>query len=59
MEKSYFGEPYIMMPKARFIKEHKNLLGVLDRANPTELKKEAMDQKKELQSYTKKKGKKH
>jgi SET domain-containing protein len=58
MERKFFGEPYIMMPKARFIKEHENLLKILDKGDPKELKKEAEEQKKELESYTTTGGKK-
>jgi hypothetical protein len=39
----------ILMPRKQFIKEHKNLLNVLQSGDPAALKKEAADQKAELE----------
>jgi hypothetical protein len=60
MERKFFddlGNNFVMMSRPRFIQEHKNLLGVLQRKNPKELDAEARDQKKELQAELKKKKK--
>jgi hypothetical protein len=52
--RSYFGEDFIAIPRQRFINEHTNLLKVLAKAKPKELKAEAADQKKELTKVLKK-----
>ena len=53
MKRSYFGEDVVVMPKPRFIREHRNLIKILGTGDPKELKKEAADQKKELAQYEK------
>jgi hypothetical protein len=53
----YCSEKVVVMPKPRFIEEHKKLLQVLERKDPQELEKEKKEQEKELKSYLKK-GKK-
>lgn len=53
MKRSYFGEDVVVMPKPRFIQEHRNLIKVLGTADPEQLKKEAAEQKKELAKYEK------
>lgn len=60
MNRQFFddlGEGYVIMPKPRFVAEHKKLLQILERKNPRELDAEKKDQEKELKSYLKK-GKK-
>jgi hypothetical protein len=52
--RSYFGEDFITIPRQRFINEHTNLLKVLAKGKPKELKAEAADQKKELTKVLKK-----
>ena len=54
----YFNSDVVIMPKPRFIEEHKKLLKVLENKNPKELEAERKEQVKELKSYMKKKGKK-
>jgi hypothetical protein len=39
------------IPREELIKEHKHLVKVLEHGNPSELKKEATKQKKELHEY--------
>jgi hypothetical protein len=56
MNRSYFGENFVVMPKPRFIQEHRNLIKVLGVGNPQQLKKEAEEQKKELAKYESKGG---
>lgn len=51
MKRCYFGEDFVVMPKPRFIQEHRNLIKVLGTADPEKLKKEAAEQKKELEQY--------
>lgn len=58
MDRSFFDDVatnYVVIPKPRFIKEHKNLLKVLTKKNPGELEKEKADQKKELTAMLKSK----
>lgn len=43
----------VIIPKADFIKEHENLLKILNKGKPSELKAEARDQKKELKKVMK------
>lgn len=45
----------VKIPLKDFIKEHKKLLKVLSKGKKTALKKEAMDQSKELMKVLKKK----
>jgi len=52
--RTYFGEDFIAIPRQRFINEHTNLLKVLAKGKPKELKAEAVDQKKELTKVIKK-----
>jgi hypothetical protein len=56
MNRSYFGEDVVVMPKPRFIQEHRNLIKVLGVGNPQQLKKEAEEQTKELAKYESKGG---
>ena len=44
----------IVMPKPRFVQEHKKLLQVLERKNPKELEAERKEQAKELKEQLKK-----
>ena len=44
----------VVVPKPRFIQEHKNLLKVLEKKDPKELEAEKRDQAKELKQYMKK-----
>jgi hypothetical protein len=46
-------ENFIVMPKTDFVKEHKKLLGILDRKNAKELDAERKDQAKEMKRYFK------
>lgn len=50
----YCSGNIVVMPRPRFIEEHKKLLQVLERKNPRELEKEKKEQEKELKSYLKK-----
>lgn len=50
----FFGSDVVVMPKPRFIQEHKKLLQVLEKKDPKELEAEKKDQAKELKSYMKK-----
>jgi hypothetical protein len=52
--RSYFGEDFVAIPRQRFINEHTNLLKILAKGQPKQLKKEAVEQKKELKSILKK-----
>jgi hypothetical protein len=52
--RTYFGEDFIAIPRQRFVSEHRNLLKVLAKGKPKELKAEAVDQKKELAKVVKK-----
>jgi hypothetical protein len=45
---------FIVMPKSDFIKEHKKLIGILDRKNPKELNAERKEQASEMARYVKK-----
>jgi hypothetical protein len=45
------GMADILMPHSKFVKEHKNLLGVLKRGKRSELDAEYADQAKELQAH--------
>lgn len=54
MDRTYFGDDFVMMKKPRFIQEHENLIRVLEKGDPKELKKEAKEQKKELEKELKK-----
>lgn len=54
MSRQFFDEVeanYVVMPKPRFVQEHKKLLQILERKNPKELEAERKEQKKELASY--------
>jgi hypothetical protein len=53
--RSYFGEDFVAIPRQRFINEHTNLLKVLAKGEPKQLKAEAADQKKELKQLKSKK----
>lgn len=51
MERCYFGEgKMISMPRARFVKEHTNLIKILREGDPKKLQKEAAEQSKELKA---------
>jgi hypothetical protein len=51
MDRCYFGEgKMIQMPKARFVKEHTNLIKILREGDPKTLEKEAAEQAKELKA---------
>jgi hypothetical protein len=59
MDRQFFDDfcrqkDVVMLPKKDFVKEHKNIVKVLERGNPRELKKEAREQKAELKSELKK-----
>lgn len=62
MNRQFFDDlakDYVVMPKPRFVQEHKKLLQILERKNPQELEAEKKDQAKELKAMTKgKKAKK-
>ena len=56
MPRSFFDElaaNYIAIPRARFVKEHVNLLKVLKKADPKQLNAEAKDQAEELKKVMK------
>lgn len=50
---------FIVMPRPRFIQEHKKLLQVLERKDPQELEKEKKEQAAELKKELKKGVKKN
>jgi len=61
MNRQFFDDltsDYVVMPRPRFVQEHKKLLQILERKNPKELEAERKEQAKELKAMTKKKGKK-
>ena len=60
MNRQFFDDlarDFVIMPKPRFIAEHKKLLQILERKNPKELEAERKEQANELKAMTKK-GKK-
>jgi hypothetical protein len=57
MNRQFFDDitkDYVIMPKPRFIQEHKKLLQILERKKPQELEAERKEQAKELKKMTKK-----
>ena len=57
MNRQFFDDlakDYVVMPRPRFVQEHKKLLQILERKNPQELEAERKDQAKELKQMTKK-----
>ena len=55
MDREFFDEAaargYVVMPRPRFVQEHKKLLQILERKDPKELEAERKEQAKELASY--------
>lgn len=56
MNRKFFDDlsDYVVLPRARFIEEHKNLLKVLEKKDPQALEAERKDQAKELKQEMKK-----